>query len=61
MFKSLISLKIYLLVHLFFWFLAHQFGVSKFDKSKLKTVKTAEKIILATAVDIKQAKKDETG
>ena len=54
MFKSLISLKIYLLVHLFFWFLAHQFGVSKFDK-------TAGKIILATAVDIKQAKKDETG
>ena len=37
-----------------------QFGVSKFDKRKLKTVKTAEKIILPTAEDIKQAKKDET-
>ena len=37
-----------------------QFGVSKFDKRKLKPVKTAEKIILPTAEDIKQAKKDET-
>ena len=45
-----------LVIHLFLL----QFEVSKFDKRKLKTVKTAEKIILPTAKDIKQAKKEET-
>eukprot|EP00092_Neocalanus_flemingeri_P076102 GFUD01094351.1.p1 GENE.GFUD01094351.1~~GFUD01094351.1.p1 ORF type:complete len:103 (-),score=41.11 GFUD01094351.1:142-450(-) len=35
------------------------FGVEKFDKNKLKTVETAEKNVLPTAEDIKQAKKAE--
>ena len=37
-----------------------QFGVAKFDKTKLKTVETSEKIVLPTAEDIKQAKEEET-
>jgi hypothetical protein len=33
--------------------------VEKFDKNKLKTVETAEKNVLPTAEDIKQAKEVE--
>ena len=36
-----------------------QFGVEKFDKSKLKDVETVEKNVLPTAEDIQQAKTEE--